>query len=260
MWSSNEIPWMKIDEFLLNVEVVQEPRAFSEQVIRKMFALIPYDQARVYLVNENGKIYDHILFEVKKEWSDAYIHYFSKIENGRYSLLNKIRMDGTSFIPGVEGAVIDWSRKQADEFLNNYIRPQGLSFSAGFRVFDADNLSNCIYCIDRISRSGYTRTEIEIIRKIAPHLNNLFKNVAILGSAYRRPRSPDIQKVLTPRELEIADLLRKGMTPSKIGSRINISLPTVYRHIANIHSKLEVSNRQELLLKLMDGMEADHIN
>ena len=42
------------------------------------------------------------------------------------------------------------------------------------------------------------------------------------------------------------------MTPNRIGQTLCVSLPTVYRHIANIHAKLGVSNRQELLLKLLD--------
>jgi DNA-binding CsgD family transcriptional regulator len=40
------------------------------------------------------------------------------------------------------------------------------------------------------------------------------------------------------------------MTPSAIARELSISRPTVYRHLANIHVKLAVSNRQELMLRL----------
>ena len=40
------------------------------------------------------------------------------------------------------------------------------------------------------------------------------------------------------------------MTPAAIARELSISRPTVYRHIANIHGKLAVSNRGELMLRL----------
>ena len=46
------------------------------------------------------------------------------IENGRFSLSR--HMENGSPILGVDGDMVDWSRKQADEFLENYIKPQGL--------------------------------------------------------------------------------------------------------------------------------------
>jgi DNA-binding CsgD family transcriptional regulator len=42
----------------------------------------------------------------------------------------------------------------------------------------------------------------------------------------------------------------------KIAERFGISLQTVYKHIANIHSKLNISSRQELLLKVYESRGA----
>jgi len=46
--------------------------------------------------------------------------------------------------------------------------------------------------------------------------------------------------------------MKKGVILANIGRNLHISLQTFYRHIANIHCKLKVSNRQELLLKMID--------
>ena len=43
------------------------------------------------------------------------------------------------------------------------------------------------------------------------------------------------------------------MTPSRISAHLCLSRSTVYRHVANMHAKLGVSNRQELILKLLDN-------
>lgn len=253
MWSSNGMPWMKINEFLLYVEVVREPKAFSEEVIKKLFALIPYDQARVFII-ANGKVHDMILLDVDKDWSEVYLKYYSKIEDGRYSIFTKGAGD-RDFIPGVEGAIVDWTGVNSDQFINEYIRPQGLHYSAGFKLNDTDELNSNIFCLDRIGYSGFSQREIEILRKIVPHLKNLYKNVFIPASALQYPQNPGYRNILTKREFEIAGLLCKGMTPTNIGNRYDITLPTVYRHIANIHQKLDVSTRQELILKLLGYVE-----
>ena len=77
---------------------------------------------------------------------------------------------------------------------------------------------------------------------VQPHLDNLHRNLSVLISAETEVKNPEFQRLLIKRELEVAELLCKGMTPIKMSHRLFISLPTVYRHIANIHSKLDVSS------------------
>lgn len=250
MWSQTEIPWLKINDFLLHTEKPYEPKSFSEITIKKIYSLIPYDQARVFLVNGNDKIYDSILLEVEQQWDDVYRQYFSRIENGRYSLSRQ--MEGSSPILGGNGGVIDWSRQKVDEFLENYIKPQGIKYSVGFRLIDADNMTKSIFCLDRTGYRGFSEHEIEIVYIVFPHLENLFRNVTILGSILSHPKNSQLENILTGREYEIVELLSRGMTPMKIAGKFGISLQTVYKHIANIHTKLNISNRQELLLKVYE--------
>jgi DNA-binding CsgD family transcriptional regulator len=250
MWSSHEIPWLKINDFLLNAEKPAEPKSFSEQIIRKIYSLIPYDQARVYFVNGNDKVYDQILLEVDQQWDVAYLQYFSKLDNGRYSLAQ--RMEDSNPILGVDGGVINWNKKKTDEFLEHYIKPQGLSSSVGFRLKDSDNTTKSIFCLDRIGNCNFSQNEIEIVRKVYPHLENLFKHVTILGSIFSQTKTSELEKVLTGREYEIVDLLSKGMSPIKIAKKCGISLQTVYKHIANIYAKLQISSRQELMIKVYE--------
>jgi DNA-binding CsgD family transcriptional regulator len=254
MWSTTEIPWVKINHFLLHSEKPYEPKSFSEQIIKKLYSLIPYDQARVFLVNGNDKVYDSILVEVEQQWDDAYRQYFSSIENGRYSLSNQ--MVGGSPILGIDGGVVDWSKNKVDEFLENYIKPQGIRYSVGFRLKDTDNTTKSIFCLDRMGYCGFSEHEIEIISIVFPHLENLFRKVTVLGSILSHPKNPQLEKILTDREYEVVEYLSRGMLPVKVAEKFGISLQTVYKHIANIHTKLNVSNRQELLLKVYESKGA----
>ena len=48
---------------------------------------------------------------------------------------------------------------------------------------------------------------------------------------------------LTRREVEVFELVIKGLTNKVVGEKLNISLSTVKTHIINIYSKLEIKNR-----------------
>lgn len=57
-----------------------------------------------------------------------------------------------------------------------------------------------------------------------------------------RPRHPDI---LTPREWEVLDLLREGLTNADIAERLGISHDGVKYHVSEILSKLGLNPREE---------------
>jgi DNA-binding CsgD family transcriptional regulator len=57
--------------------------------------------------------------------------------------------------------------------------------------------------------------------------------------------APPYPYLLTPREQEVLDLLRRGLTNQQIADRLGISLPGARYHVSEILSKLGVSSRQE---------------
>lgn len=55
---------------------------------------------------------------------------------------------------------------------------------------------------------------------------------------------------ITPRELELLQLLAKGLLYKEIAADLNITTGTVKQHIHKIYEKLQVSNRTEAINKL----------
>ncbi len=260
MHDATHLPWDRIHEFLLDVGRIQDPGEFCVQIVEKIYPLIPYDKGRIYFVGGDSKVRGEALFGVDKYWSDAYLEHYSKLENGRYAIpgdasaIFSKQKRGHRPIPDLVGGVYDWVQVDPDEFVIGYIRPQGLRHSAGVCLHGADGLINTVYMLDRTSRSGFSSGDIEVLEKIHPHLENLHRNLTIHepNRAHRWRTRSDTQ-CLTEREAEIAALICEGLTPGAISRRLCLTLPTVYRHIANMHKKLAVSNRQELLLVLMSS-------
>jgi DNA-binding CsgD family transcriptional regulator len=65
-----------------------------------------------------------------------------------------------------------------------------------------------------------------------------------------RPCVPD-DAGLSPRELEILELVAEGLSAAEIASRLVLSRETVRTHIRNLHAKLGVGDRVSAVVKAM---------
>jgi len=260
MYSSNNLPWRNINDFLVDVGEIKEPKKFCMQVANKISRLLSYDQGRIYFLNNAGQIDDEILIGVEDGWGAAYREYYSKIDNSRYAIPTRAyqnlvkRKEGYYALPRFGGGVYNWEKYKIGntEFASNYLQAQRIKHTASFVFHGTDNIIKAVCILDRTSNCEYSPKEIGIMSIIQPHLDNLYENLFVLVQPDAYITSSSNQNILTRRETEIAELMVRGLTPKKVSGNLSISLSTVYRHIANIHKKLNVSNRQELLLKLIE--------
>jgi DNA-binding CsgD family transcriptional regulator len=228
------------------------PKDLAKNITEKLCMLVPYDQARIYCINTSGSVFDEILFGVDKRWPSAYYDYYSQILNGKYSLLSRTSKNGHHVSSRVKNHIYDWTHSDSDEFVADYIKPQGIRYSFGIGLYDDHNICRKVCMFDRIGRTKFTDAEQEILALITTHLENLHRNFYIV------PQGDDDHAIgkfvdndlLTAKEAEIASLICKGFSPQYIARTLFVSRATVYKHLAHIHTKLGVSNRQELIIKM----------
>ena len=72
---------------------------------------------------------------------------------------------------------------------------------------------------------------------------------ALLKDALQRTNDQPLIEPLSPRELEILDLIAQGLTNREIGQRLFIALDTVKGHNRRIFSKLQVHRRTEAVAR-----------
>lgn len=249
---SFSLPWNKINDFLIDCGSYRNPKEFSKQVMNQIDTLIPFDQARLYFLNDKGTVYDEYLMGVDKQVVRDYHEYYSQVDSGTYSMPKRAQKFQEHY-PRVEDCIYDWSKYGSQEdFFKEYVKPNQIRHSFGLGLRDMHNTLKCLLTLDRVCDVRYTEEDIEIMRCIRSHLDNLHQvfYVSIPDDGCNVKNSIFENSPLTSRETEIAELMKQGVTPVTISKKLCISTTTVNKHISNIHIKLNVSTRQELLVKL----------
>jgi DNA-binding NarL/FixJ family response regulator len=90
---------------------------------------------------------------------------------------------------------------------------------------------------------GVLAGEAAIPRSLTARLIEEFRGRGTRRLPFAGERGPE----LTPREWEVLDLMRDGLSTSEIAERLFVSQVTVRRHVSGILRKLRVSSREEAL-------------
>ncbi|NMM50812.1 DNA-binding response regulator [Marinigracilibium pacificum] len=106
--------------------------------------------------------------------------------------------------------------------------------------------------LSTIKRAESTRPYAYLIKPF--NGDQLFStlNLALInynGRRHARQGSGDQEFSLTPREIEIVNLLAKGLNAEEIATELHISFNTIRTHRKNMLHKLECSNTTELVVK-----------
>jgi hypothetical protein len=185
---SVSLPWNKINDFLLDCGRFREPKEFSKAVMNRISALIPFDQARLYFLNDNGDMYDEYLLGVDKQTAREYHEHYSRVDNGAYSIARKAR-EFQNHYPSVEDCIYDWNKYgPGEEFFKEYVRPHQIRHSFGLGLRDLHNTLKCMFSLERVRDIKYSEVEIAIMSQIRAHLDNLYQNfVTVHGDSATSP-------------------------------------------------------------------------
>jgi DNA-binding NarL/FixJ family response regulator len=120
-------------------------------------------------------------------------------------------------------------------------------FEDSDKVFKALEAGACGYLVKRTSPDDL----LEALRQLhgggAPMTGRIARMV--VQSFRRMGTSKKETENLTPRELEILELLAKGDLCKEIAEKLGLSLRTVHTHLKNIYEKLHVRSRTQAILK-----------
>ena len=247
-----EPSWKDAFEFCQSCGSIHDPREFAAEVMVRLQKYCIFQKGIIFFFDSNGKVFDRYLFNRDDKWARLYLEYYSKMElgkNAHYSIYTPDRESARN----CRAIVTSWDEEHSgEEFIANYIRPQGLRHSLGYLLCDNNDRPRAVCSLDKLDSEGFSREEVAFIDLILPQLNNLYKNFFSYQLSAKDVSEIDWAATgLTPREIKIATLLCKGMSPQHIGETLFITRATVQKHLSNIYGKLHVSSHRELLARLL---------
>jgi DNA-binding NarL/FixJ family response regulator len=86
---------------------------------------------------------------------------------------------------------------------------------------------------------------------IAHRVTNYFRDLGTISSYRNIPTTPFPE--LSERELEVLDLIARGLNNHEIAEKLHVAAKTVSNHISNIFSKLHVADRAQAIIKAREA-------
>ncbi len=120
-------------------------------------------------------------------------------------------------------------------------------FEDSDKVFKALAAGACGYLVKRTPPADLLEALRQVHAGGAPMTGRIARMV--VQSFGRLGASKKETENLTPRELEILELLAKGDLCKEIAEKLGLSLRTVHTHLKNIYEKLHVRSRTQAVLK-----------
>lgn len=116
-------------------------------------------------------------------------------------------------------------------------------------IFDALSAGACGYLLKPPRAAELVAAIRDVFTGGAPMTTSIARKVV---ASFNRvaPSAPEAEK-LTPREIEVLDLLVKGLAYKEVASELTISYATVQNHIENIYRKLHVHSRGQAVAKYL---------
>lgn len=246
--AGNPTSWTKAYDFIYECGKAQDPKSFAIEILSNLKSLCPFDEAIIFFLDGNGKVYSQYLMNIDESWSTMYLEYYSRIEGQGYSFYRDVKEGPNRLVLGVR----DWENERSEEFVPNLIRPRGLKFSCGFALHDLHGNRRTIFALDRVQNRNFSADELRNLHVVVPQLNNLHKNYFYQGFNLNAVKKASWEISLTEREAQITNLLCQGVSPANISRTLHISQSTTNKHISNIYGKMHVSSKQELLVRMLN--------
>jgi DNA-binding CsgD family transcriptional regulator len=118
-------------------------------------------------------------------------------------------------------------------------RPDGADVWLDVTTVTVDDEGQSV-AVHVLCESVASRRMAAVAEDVAHRLANARPDAAIEENA-----QPDLRRVLTPRELDVLQLLAAGLSTDKIGKQLGLTRATVRNHVQNLLPKLGVHSRIE---------------
>ena len=241
--------WQYVVEFLTNTTFITSIDEYSYSILNEIRSYIPYDAAHL-ISYDNNEIMDFKKINISDKTLKDYNDFYHQKDTIKERFFNERNASKSSLI-------IDYREWSRTEFFNDFLLPNQFYYLCGIDIHHNNQLLATLTLIRTKNSRDFKTVDLLFLNRISTCIGNhiyLLKefnqNKAINLTFKDLPKERIRNLGLTPREIEIARLVKSGMTNKEISNQLFISKNTVKKHLQNIYNKCNVSNKVSLVSKL----------
>ncbi len=240
--------WGIINDLVCNMFSKEDINVVIKDFFNSFKQLVPYDRAAFdyeYIENPIKNFFRHeVLYNFKEKDSINFKENYSISNYTRWACLE------TKNVVYKETDIIQDSIRENTQIYLHFYKPLGIHYIAAASITFKDSILGFITLYRRNEQSDFSRKELEILRIISAHLSNRLNiHNSSLNPYLIIPSS--LQEKLSNREIEIVQLIVKGLTNNEISEKLFISPLTVTKHLDHIYKKLNINSKLQLIQKLI---------
>lgn len=240
--------WKQVVGFVNKVNSCARLEKYYLQLLADLKDYIPYDSAHLISYDDEQNISDFITVNIKKKTIENYRENFQTLDPIKNKYFNQPQAIKSTLL-------FDYNKWTRKSYFKDFLDVHDFYYLCGIDIHNHQKILITISLIRNKYESDFTTPELLFLNRISPSISSHIILLKELNpDSFHRKRfaaNVDIFN-FTPREKEIARLVKTGLSNKEISERLLISVNTVKKHLQNIYKKSEVGSKRALITKLYD--------
>lgn len=229
------------------------PQSFEQIALNLIHKLVNITASAFYLLNADMRRRGVAVYNTEEEVVEEYHEYFREIDP-----LNPDKFQETNEQIVCIDEEISFEKLQKTRFYRQFMRPNNFRYTVDMFLRREGEIVAVISMLRDDSMSAFSEGELELLRSLQPFMEYTLNSVYLPKRTAERTSLQKKYK-LTPRELDVVELIIAGSSNKGISNELNLSLSTVKTHLLHIFQKIDVVSRADLLSRIISDLTAKDI-
>ncbi|MGJ9385793.1 response regulator transcription factor [Salipaludibacillus sp. CF4.18] len=226
-------------------QISQVENDFRKQVLFAFRDTFGFNKSNFWLCDESSNLINPVSLNSIESMND-YLNNYSEIDILVPKSISS-RINQKSVIDVLD--ILTLKEYERSEFYNDFMKKHGLFNNIGLFLYGKGNVVGMIdfsWSKKEFYLSSEDRGCLEVLSKY------LSKKVCEIegNTSGQQIENMSGRKYLSPREKEVLELIRKGLSNKEIANTLFISVNTVKKHSQSMYQKLGVTNRTSLCYEI----------
>jgi DNA-binding CsgD family transcriptional regulator len=234
------------------VELPDFPRDFQQESLKLVNSLLQLRSSAFFLVGPNmrhrGLVTHNLARKDDKLYQSRYMH---------MDPLNPALHEAGSETVIHMDSLMSPQRIEQLSYYQDFLRPMGYRYVADMFFRSGGKIIAVITLLRAITQGPFSRDELTLLRKLQPFLEFTLNSVYLPERIAQRKSIAERYR-LTPRELDVLELVLSGAGNKAIAEQLLLGLPTVKSHLQHVFRKTSVATRTELVTRIMGDLKVLH--